>query len=387
MDKINCGYYAVGGGQNYLPERTIWIAVKNENAHMLASDVYDAFVLVPLYFAMYYKQDLYIHGCMSKKLYKNVMNYLQRILCDFSDDLSRVDVHVEGFKEAEGEQNIIGTGISCGVDSLTTIYDRYVHEDDPDYKINALFFFNYGSCGDFGDKAYRLFLERYELNKSAADELGLPVYLVDSNLHAFTHALKGGALKIGQFANYSCVFGLGRAIKKYYSSSCISYKQLLTFGKNYHDSDFLEFSEPYSIPLIQTERLELVIDGCQYSRSEKTERIADWDIAQKHLNVCVSPIEEAHNCSRCSKCMRALIVLDALGSLDKFSEVFSIDTYRKYRFSVRCRIVKDRKLVAFYNDMYIFSMKHGVKMPSIITAYLYTFPLRIYRKLRKIFRR
>ena len=87
-------------------------------------------MLIPLYIAMYYKQDLHIHGSVSKKLYKNVTNNLWRILCDFSDDLSRVNFTVDGFKIADGNPNIIGTGLSCGVDSLSTVYDRYVKEDD-----------------------------------------------------------------------------------------------------------------------------------------------------------------------------------------------------------------------------------------------------------------
>ena len=156
--------------------------MKDENAHMLADNVYDAFFLIPLYLGMYYKADLHIHGKMSKKLYRNAMNYLQRILCDFSDDLSRIDVKVEGFANVEGEQSIIGTGISCGVDSLTTIYDRYVLEDDPEYRVNGLFFFNYGSCGDYGDAARKLWLERYTLNNSAADELWTLTFMLSPTL-------------------------------------------------------------------------------------------------------------------------------------------------------------------------------------------------------------
>lgn len=51
---------------------------------------------------------VFIHGCVLKKLYKNVMNYLQRILCDFSNNLSRIDITVDDFKIADGEPNIIG---------------------------------------------------------------------------------------------------------------------------------------------------------------------------------------------------------------------------------------------------------------------------------------
>ncbi len=375
----------LGGGQNYLENNSeIWFAVKNENAHMLSDDVYDAFVLVPLYMAMYYKQDLHIHGCVSKRLYRNVMNYLQRILCDFSDDLSRVDVHVEGFKEADGEHKIIGAGISCGVDSLTTIYDRYVHEDDPEYKINALFLFNCGTHGDYGEKSERLYQERYAMNKSAADELGLPVYQVESNLHAFTHPM-GPDPKAGYFAIWSCIFALQRAIGKYYVSSCNSYNELVTICSGlYRNVDLAGFCESYAVPLLSTEQLELIIDGCQYERNQKTEKISGWYIAQKYLNVCVL---QAHNCSHCTKCLRTIFALDVIGKLEKFAGVFDIDTYREYSFMNKCDIVINRDKDAHKLDNYNLAKSHRMNLPSYFIAYMYLLPSKIMRFTKRVMRK
>ncbi len=346
---------------------------------MLADDVYDAFVLVPLYMAMYFKHDLHIHGNMSKRLYKNVMNYLQRILCDFSPDLSRVNVTADGFAEAGGEQNIIGAGISCGVDSLTTIYDRYVNEADPDYRVNGLFLFNCGSHGDYGEGSSKLWQARYELNKKCADELGLPVYQADSNFHAFTHMIQGGGTKAGYFATWSCILGFQGAVKKYYVSSAYSYSQILTFGLRRSNNDFSEFSESYSVPLIRTERLELISDGCQYERSQKTEHIAGWDIAQRYLNVCVTPDSEGHNCSKCHKCLTTLTALEAVGKLNNFAGIFSIETYRKHVFKHLCeRVIGLSSLFMVDNDPSLskFLVSHGMKLPSYLTAWLYLFPSR-----------
>ena len=65
----------------------------------MLSRSYDAFLLIPLYIAMSYKQDLHICGKVSKRLYHNIMSYVQTILCDFSDKLSRVNVIVDGFND------------------------------------------------------------------------------------------------------------------------------------------------------------------------------------------------------------------------------------------------------------------------------------------------
>lgn len=85
-------------------ENSIWFATRSANKEMLSDDNYDAFLLVPLYLAMYHKQDLHICGKVSKRLYKNIMTYVQTILCEFSDALSKVDVKVDGFVE----KNLIG---------------------------------------------------------------------------------------------------------------------------------------------------------------------------------------------------------------------------------------------------------------------------------------
>lgn len=157
-------------------ERTIYFEVDKNNGDMLADDTYDAFVLVPLYLAMYHKQDLYIRGNISKKLYQNIKWYIPQILCDFSDDLAPVKFTVDGFTSAKRKGNLIGAGISCGVDSLSTIYDHFICETDPDYRINALFFFNCGSHGDFeAPFTQKLFMNRFQRNVRAANELGLPV--------------------------------------------------------------------------------------------------------------------------------------------------------------------------------------------------------------------
>lgn len=80
-------------------EDNIWFATRTENAEMLSDDNYDAFLLVPLYLAMYHKQDLHICGKVSKRLYKNIMTYIQTILCEFSDKLSKVNVIVDGYTD------------------------------------------------------------------------------------------------------------------------------------------------------------------------------------------------------------------------------------------------------------------------------------------------
>lgn len=362
-------------------ENSIWFATHSENRNLLTDESYDAFLLVPLYLAMYHKQDLRIYGKVSKRLYKNITNYIQTILCEFSNQLSRINVFVDGFTDVIGGGHIVGAGISCGVDSLSTIYDHFIKETDSDYKINALFFFNCGTHGDFEDpKTLELFEKRYELNKRAANEMNLPVYLINSNLHAFTHRI--GEQRVGYFAIWSCIFALEKAIRKYYVSSSNEYEEIKSFSKYMKEFDMAEFCESYLVPLIRTENVELVIDGCQYKRTQKTENIADWKIAQKYLNVCINS-KDGTNCSRCSKCMRTLIPLDAMGKLDSFSGTFSLDTYRKYLPRWKCYFVANSKKLGFAEDIVTYCATHRYSMPLKIIAVPYAFLWRCISFLKR----
>ena len=139
------------------PERTIYFEVADENADMLADDSYDAFVLVPLWLAMLHKQTLHIRGKISKRLYQNIKWYIPKILCDFWDALSPAKLIVDGFTDTpEKRGEIIATGMSCGVDSLSTVYDHFVKESDPDYRINALFYFECGVLWQYGVSARKM---------------------------------------------------------------------------------------------------------------------------------------------------------------------------------------------------------------------------------------
>ena len=154
--------------------------------------------------------------------------------------------------------------------------------------------------------------------------------------------------------------------------------------------DFNEFSESYSVPLIQTEQLELVIDGCQLERSLKTELISDWDIAHKYLMPCMGQshfVDSAHNCSKCPKCLRTLLALEALGKLDKFAKVFDLDVYKQCSFKYKCDTVINRDIL-FYRENYELCRQHGLPLLSPFVAKMYFFvrKLKIFPKrlLRKI---
>ena len=344
------------------PASTMWFEIKKDYGAAFSDDTYDAFMLVGLYLAMYHKTDLRVRGNVSKKFYKNLSWYIQRILCDFSKELSPAEIIVDGFAPTKVKGNLIGTGISCGVDSLSTIYDRFVKETDPDYKVNALFIFNCGSHGDFNAAhTQQVFHSRAVRAVAVANDLKLPAVIVDTNLHQFRHKNDKDTVLFLSF--YSCVLSMQNIIKRYYIPSGCSYNGIKDFGEKMRH-DLATASDSYLIPLIQTERTELIIDGCQYRRVDKIKNISDWDIARKYLNVClIQKGEDSTNCGECSKCLRTQLTLEILGELENFSQVFDLEKYKKISFNYKVDSIRFVDQEIFFKENVELAAEKNYPMP------------------------
>lgn len=347
-------------------ESTIWISVDEKYKDMLADDVYDMFLFIPVYLSMYYHEDLHICGSVSKELYRNVVDYVLYIMKDFKNDLTIQNIIVDGYKECDSNPSVIGTGISLGVDCLSTIYDRFINETDEDYKLTHVFMLNCGWHGEYGDpKTIELFKARCRYNKQAAEEMGLAFVAVDSNLHAFLYELDDRA---SFFALYSTIFGLEKKVKKYYISNSYSYDEVSHYGYESRNLDWSEFADPIALPLMRSASLELVCDGCQYTRVHKTKNIADWDIARKYLNVCCrhsnDPGVDESNCSCCTKCNRTLLALDALDKLEDYKDIFDIDIYKRNEAKLKKEVVDKSERVPFLMEIYNLYGEQGKPLPK-----------------------
>lgn len=368
--RLVCDFTWEGDIHNPFTENTIWFSVEKENADFFSTRVYDSFLPVTYYVAMRYGQDLKICGNVSPKLYHNLVNYVQRIYLDFSDLLIPVSLEVEGFDKSEIDGNLVGAGISCGVDSLSTLYDHFVKEKVSEYKINALFFFNAGTHGFWGDSNTNVLARaRFNANKPVAQELEIPIYKVESNIHFFAEVV--GQNRLGYLANWSCAISVQRRLRRYYVASCLSYEEMISYHKIYRDMDIDEFCGMYLVPRIQTDALELIYDGGQHRRSDKVMNISDWEIAQKYLNVCLTEKETAENCTLCEKCLRTCFVLDVIGKLNRFERVFDLKKYRRVRFKNLCSTVYLKNKSAYAKDNVELAKKYHFRLPPVWIAYIY----------------
>ena len=355
-------------------EKTMWFSAPLSFGDVFTDEVYDAFLVAILYPAMYYKENIVIRGAVSKKLFKNITTYVNKVLLAFSCELSDVDIKIENYGIVTKTGTRIGTGFSAGVDSFSTFVEYYAKEKDVDYKINTLFFFNVGSHGRFDNSdTIEKFKNRYEYCKVFPDSLNIPFIPIDSNVHAFHE--KFGHMKTSAITLGAAILSVQKVVTKYYVSSAISYSEIDT--KKALDFSLAEFCETSLYPLLSPDGLDIIPDGEQYLRSEKTIQISDYAPAQKFLNVCVNGdngYTTAKNCSCCSKCMRTLMALESMDKLAEFSDVFDIDVYKKHSFKYKCNQRLMYSKDPFAKDNVDFARKNKKNVPSLFIAWLYLSP-------------
>ena len=355
--------------------KEIWFSVPTVFEKYLTDDVYDAFLVASLYPAMYYKEDISIDGNVSKKLYFNITRYVPSIVKAYRNEMEQVDIRVAGFANANQIEQGIGTGFSAGVDSFSTFVDHFVDEKDTEYKISSLFFFNVGSHGGGGEKARQKFHARYDLLKSFPQSVNLPYVPLDSNL--FDFYLPKWEYDAGVFCRACAILVLQKCISKYFLSSSDSYSELMYTAFNPMTTDLAEMADVFLNSMLSTDKIEIITDGAQYSRTQKTEMIVNYSPVQEHLNVCVDHWNNhttATNCGICSKCLRTLIALESLGVLERFDKVFDIKKYKSIAYRHKCQLIQGYNKSVFNKDNVNFAKSHGIQMPTRLEAAFYLFP-------------
>jgi len=350
---------------------------------------------------MYYGEAIEIEGNVTKSLFHNITNYVMAIVKAYAEFTHKrgfrpVPVKVAGYSVAAKNATLhVGNGFSGGVDSFSTLQDRFFDCTDPDYKVDTLFFFHVGQYGNVKNPlTWERANNRFAITRDFARAIGVNAVMMNTNL--FDFYLPEWEYSGGVLIRCASVLVFQRCLKRYYISNTVSYKERGVLD-HHENPDMAEFCDPYIMPLLSSAGLEIVDDGEQYLRSEKVERIAGNPLVQKHLNVCVNSTDShvaATNCGFCSKCLRTLVALESLGVLEKFSSVFDIPAYRRRAFRYKCEIVAHYRSNAFDKDNVDFARRHGLRLPPPVVAYpvvatlwLCRLPHRVVRKIKKILTR
>lgn len=316
---------------------------------------------------------LVLNGNVSERLLSSCQGSLQSII-KLVLDYSPVPVVFNGSftDNVRKKESFVVTGFSGGIDSYSILKDHYFQPGNHCNNINALVFNNVGANGTSDERD--LFESRLRHAREGASAVGLPLIVIESNMDDFYSVYDDlHFFKTHSFRNSAVAHLLSNAVSGYLYAAASVYSEVRV-----EPSNTLGYVDLITLPLLSSEYLHLQSEGAQYSRSDKIAAVADLEVVQNNLHVCVDHNIDG-NCSQCQKCVRTLLVIDFLGRLEKFSNVFDLDTY----FSV-----KDRRFIRLISkndnvgrDIKLFAERNGVKFSASLLIRL-KFSI-LYRNIRK----
>lgn len=297
--------------------KELWFRVEKEFEQYLCYERGDAYVIAVLNYAMRNHHDIECAVPISEDIYYNIDKYLIDALAVYNKKFYRPIISAEVGSELLPCAGVIGTGISCGVDSMHSL----ACETGLKYKkhnITHLTFNNVGSHGN-GRHAEELFQQRLKRAKRFAEEYGFALVQSDSNLQ---DVIEQSHFKTHTYSSMFAVYCLQKLYSVYYYASG---------GYKYHEFNLVDYPnsscgsyEMLSLPLFSTHSLRVYSEGEGMSRLTKLRDVVKYRPSYKYLNVC---LVNEDNCGKCEKCVRTILGLDAIGKLDKYSEVFDVQYY------------------------------------------------------------
>jgi len=330
-------------------DNVLWFETDKKYKNDMTHEKSDAFVVSLLWTGIRNGKDILVKGAMSEKLYYSLNNHLIPLIASIYKKYNPIRVHCEKLdsKKLQNRQ-AVGTGLSCGIDSLHTFAMHENGMTPPHYKVTHFTNFNVGSnhLTGSGGLMRRKFEGRTEIAAACANELGKPLIIVDSNL---SDVMKMDFVHTHTLRNVATALVFQKLFHVYYYASGLQTKQL-KFGGDSATYDVI------SLPLLSTENLSFYSAGSNNTRVEKTKMVADMDIASKYLNVCVHHI---NNCGKCIKCKRTLLTLDILGVIDKYEHIFNLENFYSVKDDYISKLTAKKPKNPLHIEIYEEMMKTG----------------------------
>lgn len=335
--------------------KMLWYSVPERFRDLLnpSSDSPLVALLIP---AMAKGEDIHLRGAVSEKLFYRLAA-LQRLLQTIMPFLKQVRVHPGGLSTRRTGSTGVATGFSGGIDSFSVLADHHYATVPDGFRITHLLYNNVGSHDEGGQTTFR---RRYGRLLPLAERLGLPFVDIDSNLDEFypgrihfeqTHTLR----------NASVALLLGGGIGRFMYASAFRFRDI-----SIAPSSTTAPTDLISLPMLSTESTECFSVGSEYSRVEKTVRVADLTDSYDFLDVCTKTWTPV-NCGNCPKCKRTLLTLELAGKLQAYERVFDLASYRKVRSGYLGRVFNARD--EFSVELVEFARAAGLKRDAYSRLY------------------
>ena len=312
-----------GDGKESAETKEVYFSVPREYSDYLLTERCDAYVVLLIRYAVALGYNIRSDIPISNDLYYNLVE-------QFLPPVTKNDGYPARLFLSRGSSvgggKAVGTGLSCGVDSMYTVM-RLAASEDPEFRVTHLCINNVGAFNGIyrmeGIENVRKGM--YANARRAAAEIGLPLIETDSNVdevlhqnHYLTHT----------FTSAFAIFCLKKLWRYYFYASsgvdCItefSIKGHLMFPPSKY--------ELLTVNCFSTGSMRIYIDAPTVSRYDKTVAISEYPVAQRHLVSCTTSYV---NCSKCDKCIRNMMALDSIDRLDGFAGIYDLDLYRRFKY-------------------------------------------------------
>ncbi|WP_293865026.1 hypothetical protein [uncultured Alsobacter sp.] len=330
----------------------LWFSVPSAYRDFLSSGL-DAALAALLFPAMRTGEDIVLSGDVDSLFYYHACGPLQALLRCSHPDLKPINVFAKrvGDRRPPRAKGVM-TGFSRGVDSFSMIARHYHSRLVSDLELTHLCLNDIWAEDNDLDSANPYVQRRFECTRAAAEEVGLPLLLINSNVGAFYRGIRFEDTHT--IRNTAAAMALNNGVSTYlYASGYpIRYQTPMPTG----DMARLDL---IVLPLLSGTAFRATSGDAETPRIEKTRRLLDYDVAQRHLQVCSNGVES--NCSRCTKCMRTQLALDMLRGLDRFA-VFDQQEYRQAKGEWLVQAEKRRGNDAFVDEIFDFAQRNGIDL-------------------------
>lgn len=357
------------------PER-LWFTIPQAHAGFV-TELADPAVIGLTVPAMHAGEPVTVGGSVTDELAHNITHGYQRILEACIPGLRQVPLEIANLIPATDPAPGVGTGFSGGIDSFAVLAEHFYQPVAKDLRLTHLALFNVGGLGG-GEPGNRRFRRMGSLLAPAAERIGLPFILIDSNLDDFYGF--AGFMQTHGPRNLSAAWLLQSGIGRFYFASSGPFEGI-EVGRTHSTS----FSDPISMPLMGTGRFRPVVHGSQYTRVEKTLIVAEIEESHESLNVCTSFSADGRNCSRCNKCLRTELTLELTGNLGAYDRAFSLEVYRGVRQAYIDEVAWSHH--RYSAEIRELARRNGFHIPSAGVGFIRYGFRRAARKTRTIRRR
>lgn len=308
----------------------LWFEVDQRWGDYLCDERSDAFVLAFLRYAMINGHHICSDTPMTEELHYQISSCLIPALVNanhgkiFHTEIKTPIAEVLPKTDASGS---VGTGISCGVDSLHVLAEQQ-DNSHPHLKVDHLLVCNFhGTTNDDSSKMREAMfsaLIRRAQRFANANNYKLIVCNTNFDGDCIPGLMFEGATS---FALSFAIYAMQKLWSYFYLASGYDFNEFRITQAHLSSPAHYDYLLTNSF---STSGLKIFSEGIAYNRVMKVKNISVYSPSYKYLNVCHGfDGEDGENCScYCAKCMRTMLELDALGALDNYCEVFDVPYYR-----------------------------------------------------------